>query len=244
LVGDLVRRSSTVSDRCAQVSTRIARAFFAPFAQLHFWPAPGARESTGAAILVSNHISHFDPFFISLGAGFQIDWMTSEEFYSNAIVGAWLRAVQTFPVDRTKPDRKALRVALERLRAGRVVGMFPDGGIRAGAGSILEEAVPKGGATTLARMSGAPILPCVIFGTDRLYAPIAWSPRTPRVPVWVAMGAPLFVEKSRNADADAQLARALRNLATAAIAHFKLSTNDLPMTPQQRRGGAAPTRTG
>src|SRR4051812_41904710 len=80
--------SVSVSDHCALISTRIARAVFARFAQLNFWRAPGATELSDAAVLVSNHISHFDPFFISLALGVRIDWMTSEEFYSNAIVGA------------------------------------------------------------------------------------------------------------------------------------------------------------
>jgi 1-acyl-sn-glycerol-3-phosphate acyltransferase len=203
---------------------------------LHFWRAPGATEITNGAVLISNHISHFDPFFISLALGCRIDWMTSAEFYSNRIVGAWLRAVNTFPVDRTKPDRKALRTALHRLRDGRIVGMFPDGGIRAGPSSILEEATPKGGATTLARMSGAPILPYVIFGTDRFYARNAWMPGRPRIPVWVAMGAPFSVAKSKSDDADARMVAALRALAAATVAHFGLSRDDLPMTPEQRKG--------
>lgn len=108
-----------------------------PFVRLQIWRAPGAVELTGAAVLVANHISHFDPLYLMIGFDRTIDWMTTKEFYANRLVAAWLRAVNTFPVDRSRPDRRALRLGVERLRAGRVVGVFPEGGIRAGATSIL-----------------------------------------------------------------------------------------------------------
>jgi 1-acyl-sn-glycerol-3-phosphate acyltransferase len=162
--------------------------------------------------------------------------MTTAEFYANPFAAAWLRAVNTFPVDRSRPDRRALRLGVERLRAGRIVGMFPEGGIRAGASSILEGAAPKSGATALARLADAPIIPCVVLGTDRLYAKRSWRPGPPRTPVWVTIGEPIFVSGMKSDEADARMAGALRELGAAAIAHFSLGPDDLPATPQRRKG--------
>ncbi|MGH8094254.1 MAG: lysophospholipid acyltransferase family protein [Chthoniobacterales bacterium] len=193
-------------------------------------------EPGGAAVVVANHISHFDPFPLAFAFKRTIDWMTTEEFYANRLVGAWLRAVNTFPVNRSRPDRRALRLGVERLHAGRMVGMFPEGGIRAGASSILQGAAPKSGATALARLAGVPIIPCVVLGTDRLYAKRSWRPGPPRTPVWVAIGAPLSVAGMNGDEAEALMTAGVRDLCAAAVAHFSLGPDDLPATPQHRKG--------
>lgn len=208
--------------------------------RLQIWRQPGAVEFPGGAIVVANHISHFDPFFLSFSFRRVIDWMTTEEFYENPFEAAWLRAVNTFPVNRKRPDRRALRIGVERLRAGRFVGVFPDGGIRAGETSILGGVTPKSGAAALARLANVPIIPCVILGTDRLYATRTWRPGPPRTPVWVAIGEPLSLVGTHGDSANTRLAQALREIAAATIAQFNLGPEDLPMTPQQRR--SAPTQ--
>jgi 1-acyl-sn-glycerol-3-phosphate acyltransferase len=207
-----------------------------PFVRLQIWRAPSAVEPGRAAVLVANHISHFDPLFLSIAFHRTIDWMTTKEFYANPLAAAWLRAVNTFPVDRSRPDRRALQVGVERLRAGRVVGVFPEGGIRAGATSILGGAAPKSGATALARVVGVPIVPCIVLGTDRLYAKRNWWPDPPRIPIWATIGAPLPVSHLDGEEADSRMADALRELAAATIAHFDLGPDDLPATPQHRKG--------
>ena len=221
---------------CYLATRNFGHALSWPFVSLHVWHAPGAVEPAGAAVLVANHISHFDPLFLTIAFDRTIDWMTTEEFYANPFAAAWLRAVNTFPVDRSRPDRRALRLGVERLRAGRVVGVFPEGGIRAGATSILEGAAPKSGAAALARLAGAPIIPCIVLGTDRLYAKRSWWPGPPRTPAWVTIGAPISVSGMKSDEADARMAGALRELGAAAIAHFSLEPDDLPTTPQRRKG--------
>ena len=200
---------------------------------------PGAVELPSGAVVVSNHISHFDPGFLTCAFDRKIDWMTTEEFYANPLGAAWLRAVDTFPVNRSRPDQRALRAGVERLRTGRWVGMFPEGGIRAGPTSILGGVAPKRGASALARLAGVSIIPCVIFGSDRLYAPRSWRPLPPRTPVWLTIGAPLAVSGLRDTQANARLAEALREIGAAMIAHFALGPDDLPTTPQHRKGREA-----
>ena len=223
---------------CYRVSQLLVRLILAPFVRIHVWHAPGAsgEEPTGATILVSNHISHFDPPVFTATFRRPIDWMTTQEFYGNRLVAAWLHSVNTFPVDRSRPDRRALRLGVERLRAGRLIGVFPEGGIRAGETSILGGAEPKGGATTLARLGGAPIVPCILFGSDRLYDAKRWRPWARRTPVWLAIGPPISVAGLSGEAADTKLVAAMRELGAQAVAHFGLEPDDLPMTPQRRKG--------
>ena len=73
---------------CYYASRSFAHALSWPFVGLRVWRAPGAVEPTGAAVLVANHISHFDPLFLSITFDRTIDWMTTEEFYANAFAAA------------------------------------------------------------------------------------------------------------------------------------------------------------
>src|ERR1700736_6982050 len=90
----------------------------------------------GGFLLASNHISHFDPFIISSVVRRKIDWMAMGEFFPVPIIGLFLRAVDAFPAARDRADRKTIRTAIDRLKGGRVVGVFPEGGIRDGARSL------------------------------------------------------------------------------------------------------------
>src|SRR6266704_3309690 len=144
----------------------------------------------GAFLLASNHISHFDPFILSSVVRRKIDWMAMAEFFPLPLLGFFLRAVDAFPAARDRADRKTIRTAIERLKHGRIVGLFPEGGIRDGVRSLLEGAPLRPGAATLAHIAGVPILPCVILGSDRLYSIKQWLPLR-RTPIWIAFGSPI-----------------------------------------------------
>jgi 1-acyl-sn-glycerol-3-phosphate acyltransferase len=228
-----------VRNWCYHLCRDLGRVLLWPFIRLHIWYAPGALPSPDTGVVVANHISHFDPLLLSFAFRQTIDWMTTEEFYSNPLLGALLRALNTLPVDRSRPDHRALRLGVERLRVGRIVGVFPEGGIRAGATSILGGAEPKSGAVALARIAHVAIIPCVIFGSDRLYAPRSWWPGLSRTRIWIGVGQPLSLSAATGPLANARLVDALRELGAAVVAHFALQSDDLPTTPQRRKGKEA-----
>src|SRR5260370_34515770 len=119
-----------------------------------------------------------------------IDWMAMEELYSKRWSSWLMDSLSAFPVKRSAGDFASLRAAMARLKIGRVVGIFPEGGIRAGSSSILEGAPAWPGFAGLSILSGTPVVPCVIIGTDRLYRPNNWLP-FPRVPIWMGVGEPI-----------------------------------------------------
>ena len=217
------------------VSRLIAKMIVAPFVNIHVLrPHLGRRK--GAWILAANHISHFDPPLIGIVTRRKIDWMGMVELFRQPLVALWFRAIDTFPVDRGHLDRQAVRIALTRLRAGHAIGMFPEGGIRDGARSVLEGAATRPGVAGLSQMTGAPIIPCVIMGSDRCYIlPRLWRPWR-RIPVWIAFGQPLFPGgRVDRAALEASLAGAFRQLAIEMRGHFNLSEDDLPQSPVLRR---------
>jgi 1-acyl-sn-glycerol-3-phosphate acyltransferase len=202
----------------------------------------------GGFLLAANHISHFDPFFIGLAVRRKIDWMTMAEFFRPSMLGLLLRSIDAFPAERDRADLKTIRTAIERLRNGRVVGIFPEGGIRDGARSLLEGAPPRPGAATLAQIGGVPIVPCVILGTDRLYSKRQWLPFR-STPVWIAFGKPIshFPELQKfqaRERVESELADAFQNLYAEVCGKFGLTADDLPQPPCERiKGVEVPRRT-
>ena len=193
---------------------------------------------SGGFLLAANHISHFDPFLISLAVRRKIDWMTMAEFFRSPIVGFLLRAVDAFPAERDRADRKTIRTAIERLKNGRVVGLFPEGGIRDGVHSLLEGAPLRPGAATLAHIARVPILPCVILGSDRFYSWTQWLPLR-RTPVWIAFGHPIshFPEPQKSEARErieSELTSAFKNLYAQLRQEFRLTADDLPHSPRDR----------
>jgi len=195
-------------------------------------------ECASGFLLASNHISHFDPFIISSVVRRKIDWMAMAEFFPLPIVGLFLRAVDAFPAERDRADRKTIRTAIERLKHDRVVGVFPEGGIRDGTQSLLEGAAVRAGASTLAHIAQVPIVPCVILGSDRLYAKRSWLPMR-RTPVWIGFGREIsyFPELEKGvarARIEQDLTNAFRNLYAEVRGKFQLTTDDLPHPPRER----------
>jgi 1-acyl-sn-glycerol-3-phosphate acyltransferase len=201
------------------------------------------RENTkrsGGFLLAANHISHFDPFIISTVVRRKVDWMTMAEFFQPAAMGYLLRGIDAFPVDRDRANRKSIRTAIERLKEGRIVGLFPEGGIRDGARSLLEGAPLRPGASTLAQIAGVPILPCVIVGSDRLYSAKRWLPAAGgRTPIWMAFGnpispAPELGKSEGRARIESELAFSFKNLYAELRQKFQLTPDDLPHAPRDR----------
>jgi 1-acyl-sn-glycerol-3-phosphate acyltransferase len=199
------------------------------------------RERTalpGGWLFVANHISHFDPPFFTVAARRKIDWMATRELYHPRAVALWMHAVDTFPVDRERADRAATRETLSRLKRGRVVGIFPEGGIRDGEHSVLEGAPLKPGIAGLAQLSGAPVVPCVLIGSDQLYTHRNWLPFR-RAQAWLAFGEPLHCTgegKEARAEFEEKVAAALRGLYAELKERFALTPHDLPQPPMRRKG--------
>ena len=197
---------------------------------------PVARR--GAFILASNHISHFDPPLITAFGPRHIDWIAIRELFGTPLLHWLFTNLHVIPVDRSGADRNALRTAVKHLKDGRVIGIFPEGGIRDGEKSLVNGAEMRPGVALLAAMSGAPIQPVVILGSDRLYQKKNWLPWR-RAPVWIAYGAAITAPEGLSGDAlrnylTKELSAALITLKDRLMKDFSLTNADLPQSPQSR----------
>ena len=204
------------------ISRLLAKLIFLPFGKLCILRGEFSAMK-GAYILAANHISHFDPPILGVATRRKIDWMAMAELFRNPVFSIWARSIGTFATDRDKPDRASVKMALTRLKWQRVVGIFPETGLRDGDCSVLTGGPIDSGVAALAQMSGVPILPCVILGSDRLYNPRNWMPFR-RVTVWVGFGEPIAPpagseKREARFRLELELRAALRNLCAEMRGH-------------------------
>ncbi|MEV7289030.1 lysophospholipid acyltransferase family protein [Streptomyces sp. NPDC093252] len=198
---------------------------------------------SGGAVLVSNHISYLDFVFNGLAALPQkrlVRFMAKESVFRHKVSGPLMRGMKHIPVDR-KQGETAYRHALESLRSGEVIGVFPEATISE---SFTLKSF-KSGAARLAQDAGVPLVPMAVWGTQRL-----WTKGHPRnfkrshIPVTVRVGEAM--EASRDEYAGA-LTRRLRGrvqeLLEAAQRAYPVrpkGTDDTWWIPAHL-GGTAPT---
>ena len=117
---------------------------------------------SGPAVIAMNHESALDVPLIVASCPRRIVFMAKKELFKNAFLSWWLRALGGFRVDRDRFDLRAVRVAISVLQSGKVLGMYPEGTRSPG------ELLPfLDGASWAALLTGAPIVPCAISGTER-----------------------------------------------------------------------------
>ena len=196
----------------------------------------------GAFVMASNHISHFDPPFLSGWLPRKIDWIAMSELFSTGWSKTGFKWLDVIPVDRSGDDRQALREALRRLSAGRVIGVFPEGGIRDGGRSMVAGAPFRDGAVMLAVHAHCPIVPVVILGSERLYNAKNWLPWR-RAKVFIGVGEPVHPPEHTPRSAareqmSADLAAAIVRLKTDLVARCGLGENDLPHSRRERMAEA------
>jgi 1-acyl-sn-glycerol-3-phosphate acyltransferase len=118
------------------------------------------------------------------------------ELNDHWFVGPVFRAYGIIWVHRGRPDRKALRAALDALEQGRMVTLAPEG--RQSVTGGLEEGTE--GAAFLALKSGAPIVPVALTGTEIDHVD-AHLKRWRRTPVSLTVGKPFFIREQEDRQA-------------------------------------------
>ena len=113
----------------------------------------------GAHIIASNHIGLIDGPLLAAFAPRPVHALTKKEMFEGA-TGLALRAVGQIPLSRYEIDPSAIKDCLRVLRDGGVVAVFPEG--TRGTGEFQHI---RNGVAYLALVTGAPVVPLVVFGT-------------------------------------------------------------------------------
>ncbi|EKF21906.1 acyltransferase family protein [Mycolicibacterium hassiacum DSM 44199] len=191
----------------------------------------------GGAVVAINHTSYID-WIPAAMATYQrrrrLRFMIKEEMTHVPVVRWIIKQSGTIPVDRTA-GAGAYAVAVERLRAGEIVGVYPEATIS----RSFELKEFKTGAVRMALEADVPILPMIVWGAHR-----RWTKDHPRklgrarIPITVKIGEPLW-PTGRVDDDNAKL----REVMTAMLYEVQ-EAYDHPRGAfwvPRRLGGSAPT---
>ncbi len=144
----------------------------------------------GPAVVVINHLGDADAVLLGASIPYMIEAMGKIELYEDWFVGPIFRAYGIIWVHRGRPDRKALRAAMDGLMEGRLVAIAPEG--RQSVIGGLEDG--NEGAAFLALKAGAPIVPIAMTGTENenIYGHLK---RFQRARVTLFVGKPFFLQE-------------------------------------------------
>ena len=195
---------------------------------------------SGSAIMAINHVGYLD-FAIAGTAALPskrlVRFMAKREIFDHPVAGPLMRGMKHISVDRAN-GAPSFSEALKALSQGEIVGVFPEATIS----KSFELKEMKSGVIRLAAQSGAPILPTIVWGSQRI-----WTKGLPRdfsranVPISVLIGEPIYV------DADSSIEGTLAVMRSKMQGLLEKARHDYPDSPIGQRwapaslGGTAPT---
>ncbi len=160
----------------------------------------------GGAIIAINHISYLD-FALAGTAALPmkryVRFMAKKELFDNKFAGPLLRGMHHISVDRSNGSASFVQ-ALRALRDGEIIGIFPEGTISVS----FEIKELKSGVVRLAQGAGVPVIPTIIWGSQRLWTKkVKRNLRQRGVPISVTFGEPIYFEKNSDVEAGEAILR-------------------------------------
>ena len=160
----------------------------------------------GGAILSINHVGYLDFALTGTAAlptGRYVRFMAKKEVFDNKLAGPLMRGMHHICVDRSSGSASFV-AALRALRAGEIVGIFPEGTISVS----FEIKELKSGAVRLAMAAGVPVIPTIVWGSQRIWTKkVKRNLRREKFPVTVAFGEPLYFDKQSDVQVSESLLR-------------------------------------
>lgn len=160
----------------------------------------------GGAILAMNHIGYLDFALIGTAAlptKRLVRFMAKKEIFDNKLAGPLMRGMHHINVDRDNGSASFV-AAMRALRSGEIVGIFPEGTIS----KSFEVKEIKSGAVRLAMGAGVPVIPAVIWGSQRIWTKgVKRDLRRKKIPIFVKFGEPINFEKGDDVEASEKALR-------------------------------------
>jgi 1-acyl-sn-glycerol-3-phosphate acyltransferase len=148
-------------------------------------------ELTRGGLLLVNHQSFLDPLLVAVFLGRPVSYLARDSLFRVPVLGWILRKTHVIPISREAARGGSIRVALERLENGFLVGIFPEG-TRSPDGQVHKF---RPGFLALARRTQQPIYPVGIVGADHVMPRGALWIRPGRIQI--VFGTPLTVDELR-----------------------------------------------
>lgn len=137
-------------------------------------------EKDGGLLIVSNHQTYLDPYWICLPVLRPLRFMAWDRAFGWFFIGPAIRKLGAFPVNIEKGSVGSMKESLKVLRRGETLVVFPEGSRAFADGKMLEF---KDGAARLAISAGVPVLPVTIIGGNRVWPRDTAFPKPNKVTV-------------------------------------------------------------
>jgi 1-acyl-sn-glycerol-3-phosphate acyltransferase len=143
----------------------------------------------GGVILAANHQSYLDPPFIASCVPREISFMARRSLFEIPVLGPIIVACNAFPIERESGDVRGVKNAIERLRNGMALLMFPEG-TRSRDGQIGRL---KPGLRVIAERAAVPVVPVLVEGAYKVWPKGRPLPRFGGR-VWIRFGKPVRLD--------------------------------------------------
>ncbi len=191
-------------------------------------------------MLAVNHIGYVDFIYGGLAAnpsGRKVRFMAKRELFDHRLTGPLMRSLHHIEVDRGD-GIGSYKQAVEYLRAGEAVGIFPEATIS----RSFELKEFKSGATRIAAEAGVPIVPVILWGTQRMMTKDHEKDFSRGKTITISCGEPLHPTGADPVAETAELRASMSSLLDKAIRAYPVEEQPpgswwLPAS----YGGSAPT---
>jgi 1-acyl-sn-glycerol-3-phosphate acyltransferase len=176
-------------------ANRMVRLIGRPIYEISHRPLILGREHAdraGGYLLAPNHHHAMDIPSLMYACPRLVEFVSTVQVMTTPGVGWFYRWFRPIPLNRGVVDPRSVREIVQRLRAGRVVGIFPEAQIRPEAKSITSGGPHRAGFGRIARLADVPVIPTVVLDSRKSMTPSAWLPLA-KTRFAVAFGEPLFV---------------------------------------------------
>ncbi len=195
---------------------------------------------TGGVLLAVNHISYVDFVYGGLAgnpAGRKVRFMAKRELFDHRWTGPLMRSMHHIEVDRAGGEA-SLRTAVEYLRSGEAVGIFPEATIS----RALELKEFKTGAVRIAAVAGVPVVPVIVWGTQRMMTKDHPRDFSRGKTITISVGTPIRPTGADPAAETAELHRVMSSMLDETIRAYPVAEQPAGCWWLPRRyGGTAPT---
>lgn len=197
--------------------------------------------AAGGAVVMINHLSYMDFMYAGLPARKNkrlIRFMAKKEVFDHKISGPLMRGMKHIPVDRGN-GASSYRAAVDALKSGEIVGIFPEQTIS----RSFELKSFKTGGVRMAAEAGVPIIPMVIWGSQRVWTK-GKAKRLGRTntPITIWAGAPIAYDDALSPEENTEKVKHIMAgmLDEVRATYPTLSGDDLQFLPASM-GGTAPS---
>ena len=134
------------------------------------------RPGSTGAVVVCNHVGWADSLWMAYAIyPRQLRHMSKQELFGSPLAKWFLEQCGSSPIDRTNPSPSSIKTAVDHLRNGEVILIFPSGT------RSLDQTIFKRGAATIALHAQVPIVPAFYQGPEHMH--VAHLMHRPRIRV-------------------------------------------------------------